>query len=162
MTVRFQARCFNTQPPKGGWLNQNSVSKPTKVSTHSRLKAAGARGDTQTQAMWVSTHSRLKAAGFLRLRLCLIPSGFNTQPPKGGWVTFLKGTATDAGFNTQPPKGGWLDILFYKNPRISFNTQPPKGGWCRTSPIMFAHFGFNTQPPKGGWPVRWATSKFLM
>ena len=35
--------CFNTQPPKGGWMIMNLCSLiSTAVSTHSRLKAAGA------------------------------------------------------------------------------------------------------------------------
>ena len=34
-----------------------------KVSTHSRLKAAGASTDEYSRTMPVSTHSRLKAAG---------------------------------------------------------------------------------------------------
>ena len=33
--------CFNTQPPEGGWLTQNWISKSKCVSTHSRPKAAG-------------------------------------------------------------------------------------------------------------------------
>ena len=35
--------CFNTQPPEGGWLFGQFVGfKFAPVSTHSRLKAAGA------------------------------------------------------------------------------------------------------------------------
>ena len=34
----------------------------------------------------VSTHSRLKAAGPIFLVILTFLSGFNTQPPKGGWV----------------------------------------------------------------------------
>ena len=33
--------CFNTQPPKGGWAGRRGRPRPTIVSTHSRLKAAG-------------------------------------------------------------------------------------------------------------------------
>ena len=33
---------------------------------------------------------------------------FNTQPPKGGWVTTTPRDNSEKGFNTQPPKGGWL------------------------------------------------------
>ena len=32
---------FNTQPPEGGWVIEESGFKPISVSTHSRLKAAG-------------------------------------------------------------------------------------------------------------------------
>ena len=34
----------------------------------------------------VSTHSRLKAAGFATLVVHTDEAGFNTQPPKGGWL----------------------------------------------------------------------------
>ena len=35
------AACFNTQPPEGGWRSNRKFKKCIKVSTHSRLKAAG-------------------------------------------------------------------------------------------------------------------------
>ena len=38
---QFQSR-FNTQPPEGGWTHAFFFSKHHRVSTHSRLKAAGA------------------------------------------------------------------------------------------------------------------------
>ena len=34
----------------------------------------------------VSTHSRLKAAGFIVMITMVIYIGFNTQPPEGGWL----------------------------------------------------------------------------
>ena len=34
----------------------------------------------------VSTHSRLKAAGLSKLDITGLGSGFNTQPPEGGWL----------------------------------------------------------------------------
>ena len=34
----------------------------------------------------VSTHSRLKAAGFHVVTSTFPKEGFNTQPPEGGWV----------------------------------------------------------------------------
>ena len=54
---------FNTQPPEGGWVSQDSLFYILPVSTHSRLKAAG------------TTLSR-----FSKKTCC-----FNTQPPEGGW-----------------------------------------------------------------------------
>ena len=56
----------------------------------------------------VSTHSRPKAAGG-RYGLGLGGvSGFNTQPPEGGWVGHQSNMRYDCRFNTQPPEGGWL------------------------------------------------------
>ena len=58
-------KSFNTQPPEGGW--QTSVETKERVSK-------------------VSTHSRLKAAGFaMRLPTRNVVC-FNTQPPEGGWT----------------------------------------------------------------------------
>ena len=54
---------FNTQPPEGGWLSNES--QPFKIE--------------------VSTHSRLKAAGGVMMDPWATPKGFNTQPPEGGW-----------------------------------------------------------------------------
>ena len=79
--------CFNTQPPKGGWPHDATrILRSQRVSTHSRLKAAGER------------------KSFTR-RPC---AGFNTQPPKGGWASNATYSGASVGFNTQPPKGGWF------------------------------------------------------
>ena len=59
------SKCFNTQPPEGGWVGNGIVNRRgVKVSTHSRPKAAGAV-EIQAAAIIgaVSTHSRPKAAG---------------------------------------------------------------------------------------------------
>ena len=56
-----------------------------KVSTHSRLKAAGKVPVADNSTILVSTHSRLKAAGPCVSRLYGAYRGFNTQPPEGGW-----------------------------------------------------------------------------
>ena len=40
--TRLGIQSFNTQPPEGGWLVAEMFSRHFRVSTHSRLKAAGA------------------------------------------------------------------------------------------------------------------------
>ena len=55
------------------------------VSTHSRPKAAGRGRRSHHRLKLVSTHSRPKAAGRISNICHLIYSGFNTQPPEGGW-----------------------------------------------------------------------------
>ena len=63
-TSLTHSSCFNTQPPEGGWAEQNYPSAyECEVSTHSRPKAAGPTGETTE----------------------IIKNGFNTQPPEGGW-----------------------------------------------------------------------------
>ena len=54
---------FNTQPPEGGWKPNDGRQARGKVSTHSRLKAAGMAASKPYIVCLVSTHSRLKAAG---------------------------------------------------------------------------------------------------
>ena len=100
----------------------------------------------------VSTHSRLKAAGNRAHVLARVDSGFNTQPPEGGWSYPLFSRITTHCFNTQPPEGGWFQNDKIQYGLLRFNTQPPEGGWA------YANAGFNqsvprfnTQPPEGGW-----------
>ena len=54
---------FNTQPPEGGWMTDFADRASERVSTHSRLKAAGHQNSGMAKRAPVSTHSRLKAAG---------------------------------------------------------------------------------------------------
>ena len=54
---------FNTQPPEGGWASVEFGFRSGRVSTHSRLKAAGVYQAGMLGYQDVSTHSRLKAAG---------------------------------------------------------------------------------------------------
>ena len=78
----------------------------------------------------VSTHSRLKAAGAGKVVFYFAHQCFNTQPPEGGWIdgipdlkiphevsthsrlkaagsTACNISGSNSGFNTQPPEGGW-------------------------------------------------------
>ena len=67
---------------------------------------------------------------------CLRMTGFNTQPPEGGWRA-PNGCHTSAnGFNTQPPEGGWL-----ANPKslsqqgVSTHSRPKAAGPKPPKPI---------------------------
>ena len=122
----------------------------------------------------VSTHSRLKAAGAAVSAVCAVPARFNTQPPEGGWPCVclwpphnrrvsthsrLKAAGgggggaggRDGGFNTQPPEGGWCRLKIGRWVNTRFNTQPPEGGWIKKNGHCSALTCFNTQPPEGGW-----------
>ena len=115
------------------------------VSTHSRPKAAGCFGCVHySGGCFVSTHSRPKAAGRFVALITLIRSGFNTQPPEGGWVDKGMRPINRNGFNTQPPEGGWPQLYRAWCGFGRFNTQPPEGGWVRPSrsmsnQILFQH-----------------------
>ena len=56
---------------------------------------------------FVSTHSRPKAAGLSAGSLPCSQTGFNTQPPEGGWAVKAIDDDMTFSFNTQPPEGGW-------------------------------------------------------
>ena len=92
---------FNTQPPEGGCcICCNFCSYSSRVSTHSRLKAAAKQKVGELGDGIVSTHSRLKAAAWYLIYKPPHKMGFNTQPPVSPSSCFL------SGFNTQPPEGG--------------------------------------------------------
>ena len=35
-------------------------------------------------------------------------TGFNSQPPEGGWVRIYRSPSQRSRFNSQPPEGGWV------------------------------------------------------
>ena len=77
---------FNTQPPEGGWIKNNVLERNGHEFQHTaarrRLVAAKAMEKFATP---VSTHSRPKAAGNKRSDGFSAYYCFNTQPPEGGW-----------------------------------------------------------------------------
>ena len=107
-------RCFNSQPPEGGWAVFFHLVGQCLVSTHSRPKAAG---------VW--RHGCTK-------RL----DGFNSQPPEGGWQAFAAPRPCLGCFNSQPPEGGWGGLAGIRALGAGFNSQPPEGGWLFKEHIM--------------------------
>ena len=58
----------------------------------------------------------------------LTKSGFNTQPPEGGWIRFVPGDReSEVSTHSRPKAAGVTNSLIFK--RVRFNTQPPEGGW---------------------------------
>ena len=84
----YQNLCFNTQPPEGGWQRCPGNDYSQRVSTHSRPKAAG------SDSAGFGQHTRFQHTAARRR---LVPTaaaraanrGFNTQPPEGGWYSFM-------------------------------------------------------------------------
>ena len=104
-------------------------SQPS-VSTHSRPKAAGLikkhLAFTSQQFQHTAARRRLvennqtnhaelmfqhtaarRRLGFVCCPRKAVQSGFNTQPPEGGWVFSCCYLLSISCFNTQPPEGGW-------------------------------------------------------
>ncbi len=78
---------FNTQPPEGGWLYIISACTKSLRFQHTaaRRRLVTLSPDSGL-ADTVSTHSRPKAAGPVEKPSIPSVSGFNTQPPEGGWA----------------------------------------------------------------------------
>ena len=92
-----RARCFNTQPPEGGWGRRaRFLPKAESFNTQPPEGGWGCEGVAVEAALLVSTHSRLKAAGDSSIGSQSGASGFNTQPPEGGW-----GFKAHVNYNTQ-------------------------------------------------------------
>ena len=126
----FYKRCFNTQPPEGGWESIALSLVTIGMFQHTAARRRLAVNARIAQVFGrVSTHSRPKAAGFRKPYFPTSPSGFNTQPPEGGWLIANPNTAPSTCFNTQPPEGGWLVFTSGLDASSGFNTQPPEGGW---------------------------------
>ena len=101
-------------------------------------------------------------------------SGFNTQPPEGGWQFIAGGNAATDCFNTQPPEGGWdlkpdwnhhslavsthsrlkaagvLDLKIHLVIAVSTHSRLKAAGAATATEVVGSN-GFNTQPPEGGW-----------
>ena len=97
----------HSRPKAAGTELYANTVQHNSVSTHSRPKAAGQQMKAKLFEVLVSTHSRPKAAGSfwfvglsvskkfqhtaarrrlgIRAKLSGLPTGFNTQPPEGGW-----------------------------------------------------------------------------
>ena len=99
------------------------------VSTHSRLKAAGGNIEIMAFTHLVSTHSRLKAAGNQNRSAILFNYVSTHSRLKAAGIGRFRRSAGRRRFNTQPPKGGWGAPRQCAPCLSRFNTQPPKGGW---------------------------------
>ena len=102
----------------------------------------------------VSTRSRPKAAGNARYGYAYIGSGFNTQPPEGGWE--IRYCACNIGFWFQHAAA--RRRLGRHNIRgrafQAFQHAAARRRLVCSAMSSINRIGFNTQPPEGGWLVR--------
>ena len=148
----FTLFSFNTQPPEGGWIIILLFSPLSNRFQHTAARRRLGNG---------STYMLFKTR-------C-----FNTQPPEGGWENQAVKSLRSISFNTQPPEGGWMSleelynawyVSTHSRPKAAgttgqpgevhpprFNTQPPEGGWRSFTNGAYTITCFNTQPPEGGW-----------
>ena len=114
------------------------------VSTHSRPKAAGFVGCFGFgKKSKVSTHSRPKAAGGAPSEDVSAVSGFNTQPPEGGWVFRFLEPDMHILFQHTAARRRLAQPGRFPSPAVNgFNTQPPEGGWLQQRPLRVAFSKF--------------------
>ena len=93
--------------------------------------------NTQKAIKWVSTHSRLKAAGDTSFLYRSNTSGFNTQPPEGGWASLTFGTLRNVVSTHSRLKAAGRKMAKTAAASPSFNTQPPEGGWLGALGVVF-------------------------
>ena len=114
----------------------NTPRFATTVSTHSRPKAAG-RLSLCVREYVVFQHTAARRR--LETPACstLLTTGFNTQPPEGGWFESTATIAITGRFNTQPPEGGWhLDFVSINIfMPVSTHSRPKAAGRTLCRPI---------------------------
>ena len=101
------------------------------VSTHSRPKAAGRVGYCWLAfVLTVSTHSRPKAAGRKNGSRAVHKSGFNSQPPEGGWHKEVQGCTQIPRVSThsRPKAAGWLKKYEECVSKVSTHSRPKAAG----------------------------------
>ena len=167
-------RCFNTQPPEGGWRVWYIPKKNRKLFQHTaaRRRLGWATATVSRKRWFQHTAARRRLVKIMQHSGIIF--SFNTQPPEGGWVQAAFDVDKEGSFNTQPPEGGWrywaalLDIE-----AVSTHSRPKAAGLNLMRggfEALFQHTAarrrlderdringefasFNTQPPEGGWPL---------
>ena len=99
----------------------------------------------------VSTHSRLKAAGLYGEQHPISTIGFNTQPPEGGWPDRISAPLQKlVSTHSRLKAAGKALRQLWQILRVSTHSRLKAAGISeRVFRGMFACF--NTQPPEGGW-----------
>ncbi len=107
-----------------------------------------------TETIGVSTHSRPKAAGRKRQAGSAWRSGFNTQPPEGGWVCVSIEAKYYREFQHTAARRRLACFSGHNAvPSSCFNTQPPEGGWVVPSQLenRLADVSTHSRPKAAGW-----------
>ena len=98
---------FNTQPPEGGWLHQQSQDSDRSSFNTQPPEGGWAHGGYT----FSDSH------------------GFNTQPPEGGWTAHMVQEDTSEMFQHTAARRRLAKCHNMIHCIKSFNTQPPEGGW---------------------------------
>ena len=132
---------FNTQPPEGGWLHQQSQD-----SDRSSFNTQPPEGGWMASALRSSTSS------------C-----FNTQPPEGGWF-ITKISSVSFGWFQHTAARRRLEFRRETDNRfflVSTHSRPKAAG-CIKFQRWVVCWCFNTQPPEGGWGNKYTEKGLVM
>ena len=150
--ARLHQRGFNTQPPEGGWGCQCCKATMRVVSTHSRPKAAGLFILYCYFLFIVSTHSRPKAAGIGRGNADRLPRRFNTQPPEGGWPSWVVVVRTQKVFQHTAARrrlGLNLKPIWFSE-IVSTHSRPKAAGRSKRMGLRFLTVSTHSRPKAAG------------
>ena len=105
-----------------------------------------------TNLALVSTHSRPKAAGASHSSHKSMRSGFNTQPPEGGWASNRKVSDDCLWFQHTAARRrlGRLPKRLLKSTKFQHTAARRRLVDVNLRSLIGEH-SFNTQPPEGGW-----------
>ena len=152
-------RSFNTQPPEGGWKEiARHIQKSEKFQHTAARRRLGSPEPLIKTNSKVSTHSRPKAAGETSVTPSPIRSWFQHTAARRRLDLHWGNNANAAErFNTQPPEGGWymLFIARYTAERFQHTAARRRlaGKTSRVvSMILFQHTAARRRlgPPSGG------------
>ena len=143
----------HSRPKAAGYGYFYAVGRRS-VSTHSRPKAAGLWRYRFRIDGKVSTHSRPKAAGSQTTGFSILPAGFNTQPPEGGWDCAKCYAARAPAFQHTAARRrlAVFAVHRFNDFFVSTHSRPKAAGNCQNL-LTISKPSFNTQPPEGGWQV---------
>ena len=146
---------FNTQPPEGGWNRPGIWRAETTLFQHTAARRRlDEYGQKSNQKCYVSTHSRPKAAGKKIASFHRQGSGFNTQPPEGGWSMGICPVVSAGKFqHTAARRRLELQSVSPAHP-LCFNTQPPEGGWDKAGIFLPTDIvSTHSRPKAAGLPL---------
>ena len=82
---------------------------------------------------------------------CSLTTGFNTQPPEGGWSVQIRNLLQhEVSTHSRPKAAGQYSSTCRKCQAVSTHSRPKAAGLERNRGY-YRLYRFNTQPPEGGW-----------
>ena len=116
-----QGLCFNTQPPEGGWTNQQASIKSLKSFNTQPPEGGWAFPDFIARLEAKFQHTAARRRLVQTVWLCPIRERcFNTQPPEGGWFNRVYARCLLGVSTHSRPKAAGPKVLFFGQIRNKF------------------------------------------